>query len=74
MNLLHDLDSSIDRWFMEDIGEGDHTTFSTIPIDARGSAILLVKEKGILAGLDIAGRIFPTARPREFTMVGEICA
>ncbi len=58
MKLVRDLDSSIDRWFIEDIGEGDHTTFSTIPIDARGSAILLVKEKGILAGLDIARQIF----------------
>ena len=58
MNSLHDLDSSIDRWFSEDIGEGDHTTFSTIPIDASGSAKLLVKEAGILAGLAVAQRIF----------------
>jgi nicotinate-nucleotide pyrophosphorylase (carboxylating) len=48
---------------MEDIGEGDHTTFSTIPLDARGSARLLVKEKGILAGLDIARRIFQRFDP-----------
>ena len=58
MNSLHDLDSSIDRWFREDIGEGDHTTFSTIPKDATGSAKLLVKEAGILAGLEVAQRIF----------------
>ncbi len=58
MNSLHDLDSSIDRWFREDIGEGDHTTFSTIPIDVTGSAKLLVKEAGILAGLAVAQRIF----------------
>lgn len=63
MNLLRDLDSSIDRWFREDIGEGDHTTFSTIPEHARGSARLLVKEKGILAGLDIARRIFQRFDP-----------
>lgn len=63
MNLLHGLDSSIDRWFKEDIGDGDHTTFSTIPAHARGSAILLVKEKGILAGLDIARRIFQRFDP-----------
>lgn len=58
MKSPHDLDSSIDRWFREDIGEGDHTTFSTIPNEATGSAKLLVKEKGILAGLDVAQRIF----------------
>ena len=58
MNSLQDLDSAIDRWFREDIGEGDHTTFSTIPFDASGSARLLVKEAGILAGLAVAQQIF----------------
>jgi nicotinate-nucleotide pyrophosphorylase (carboxylating) len=58
MNSLHDLESFIDLWFREDIGEGDHTTFSTIPIDATGSAKLLVKETGILAGHAVAQRIF----------------
>jgi nicotinate-nucleotide pyrophosphorylase (carboxylating) len=58
MNSLRHLDSAIDRWFREDIGDGDHTTFSTIPFDATGSAILLVKEAGILAGMKIAQRIF----------------
>ena len=58
MNSLRDLDAAIDRWFREDIGEGDHTTLSTIPKDAVGSAKLLVKEKGILAGFQVAHRIF----------------
>jgi nicotinate-nucleotide pyrophosphorylase (carboxylating) len=58
MNSLKDLDSAIDRWFREDIGEGDHTTLSTIPAEASGSAKLLVKEAGILAGLQVATRIF----------------
>ena len=58
MNSLRDLDYAIDLWFREDIGEGDHTTFSTIPEDATGSAKLLVKEKGVLAGLQVAQRIF----------------
>lgn len=58
MNFLQDLDSAIDRWFREDIGEGDHTTLSTIPPGASGSAMLLVKEAGILAGLQVAERIF----------------
>ncbi len=63
MNSLQDLDSSIDRWFREDIGEGDHTTFSTIPEDASGSAKLLVKEAGVLAGLAVAQRIFQRFDP-----------
>ncbi|MEN8230877.1 MAG: carboxylating nicotinate-nucleotide diphosphorylase [Bacteroidota bacterium] len=58
MNSFHDLDSAIDRWFREDIGDGDHTTYSTIPYDITGSAKLLVKEAGIIAGVMVAERIF----------------
>ncbi|MDF1575120.1 MAG: carboxylating nicotinate-nucleotide diphosphorylase [Bacteroidales bacterium] len=58
MNSAQNLDSLIDLWFREDIGEGDHTTFSTIPAAATGSAKLLVKEEGVLAGLAVARRIF----------------
>ncbi len=42
----------------EDIGSGDHTSLSTIPGTARGKARLLVKEDGILAGVDIAREVF----------------
>lgn len=45
------LDASIDIWFAEDIGEGDHTTFSTIPESTRAKARLLVKDRGIIAGI-----------------------
>jgi nicotinate-nucleotide pyrophosphorylase (carboxylating) len=58
MNSPLPLDAAIDRWFREDIGVGDHTTFSTIPFDAAGSAVLLVKEEGVLAGLHVAQKIF----------------
>lgn len=58
MNSIHDLDSAIDRWLREDIGDGDHTTYSTIPFDITGSARLLVKDTGILAGVMVAERIF----------------
>ena len=58
MNSIHDLDSAIDRWLREDIGDGDHTTYSTIPFDITGSAKLMVKEAGILAGVMVAERIF----------------
>jgi len=63
MNSVRDLDSSIDRWFLEDIGNGDHTTFSTIPEKVSGSAKLLVKQEGILAGVEVARRIFQRFDP-----------
>jgi nicotinate-nucleotide pyrophosphorylase (carboxylating) len=63
MNSLPDLDSSIDQWFLEDIGSGDHTTLSTIPDHAVGTAKLLVKEEGILAGAGVAHRIFKRFDP-----------
>lgn len=58
MYSLLDLDKAIDLWFREDIGDGDHTTFSTIPADVTGAAKLLVKQKGVLAGVSVAERIF----------------
>lgn len=58
MNSNHELASQIDRWFAEDIGEGDHSSLSTIPAEAEGSAQLLVKAKGILAGMRVAKAIF----------------
>ncbi len=53
-----DLDNFIRQALLEDIGDGDHTTLSTIPADTRGKARLLVKEHGIIAGIDIARRVF----------------
>ena len=47
----------IDRAFDEDVGDGDHTSLSTIPGDARGAAHLLVKAEGILAGVELAQAI-----------------
>ena len=63
MNSLPDLDAAIDQWFLEDIGSGDHTTLSTIPEHAAGTAKLLVKEDGILAGARVASRIFQRFDP-----------
>lgn len=53
-----DVDDFIRRALMEDVGDGDHTTLSTIPEDALGKARLLVKQEGVLAGVDIAKRVF----------------
>lgn len=47
----------IERALAEDLGEGDHTTRSTIPLDARGAARLIVKEPGVLAGVELAEAI-----------------
>ncbi len=49
--------------FAEDIGDGDHTTLSTIPADARGRQRLIIKEEGILAGVDVARRVFERLDP-----------
>ena len=42
----------------EDVGDGDHTSLSTIPADSTGRAKLLVKDEGILAGVELALEIF----------------
>ena len=42
----------------EDIGDGDHSTLSVIPPDARGKAVLKIKEDGVLAGMSVAEKIF----------------
>ena len=51
-------DRLIDLAFAEDIGDGDHTTLCCIPEDATGAQKLLVKEDGIIAGVEVAKRIF----------------
>ncbi|RMG80011.1 MAG: carboxylating nicotinate-nucleotide diphosphorylase [Bacteroidetes bacterium] len=48
----------------EDIREGDHSTLACIPSDALGSARLLVKENGIIAGIDLAEKIFKYVEPQ----------
>lgn len=48
----------LDLAFAEDIGDGDHTTLCCIPADEMGKQHLLVKEEGILAGVEIAKKVF----------------
>ena len=52
------IDRLIDLAFAEDIGDGDHTTLSSIPPTAMGRSRLLIKEAGILAGIEIAKEVF----------------
>ena len=51
-------DKLIELAFSEDIGDGDHTTLCCIPADSMGESRLLIKEEGILAGVDVARRVF----------------
>lgn len=52
------IEKLIELSFAEDIGDGDHTTLSSIPADAMGRNMLLIKEDGVLAGVEMAKRIF----------------
>lgn len=53
----------IDEALKEDIGDGDHSTLSSIPADAKGTAVLKIKQDGILAGMEVAKRIFELREP-----------
>ncbi|MDE6783478.1 MAG: carboxylating nicotinate-nucleotide diphosphorylase [Paramuribaculum sp.] len=57
------MDDLLDLAFAEDVGDGDHTTLSTIPAEARGRQQLIVKEEGILAGVEIARKVFEKFDP-----------
>ena len=60
----------IDEALTEDIGEGDHSTLSCIPGNARGKAVLKIKQEGILAGVEVAEKIFEYKDPGSiFTIV-----
>jgi nicotinate-nucleotide pyrophosphorylase (carboxylating) len=48
------------RCLSEDIGDGDHSSLACIPVEATGTAKLLIKEKGVLAGIRVAREIFST--------------
>ena len=58
MNYNEQLDQLIKNALKEDIGDGDHSTLSCIDKGARGKAVLKIKEAGILAGVEIAKKIF----------------
>ena len=56
-------DRLIELAFAEDIGDGDHTTLCCIPEDAMGKSHLLIKEEGILAGVEVAKKVFAKFDP-----------
>lgn len=67
------IDALLDLAFAEDIGDGDATTLSTIPASEMGKQQLIVKEEGILAGVDIARRVFEKFDPslKMTTFIGD---
>lgn len=64
---MHSFDQALEQLvaaaIAEDVGEGDHSTLSTIAPDARGKAILKIKDEGILAGVAVAEKIFHMLEP-----------
>jgi nicotinate-nucleotide pyrophosphorylase (carboxylating) len=61
--MSNDFEQLISLWFAEDIGDGDHTTLSCIPASAIGKSQLIVKENGVLAGVEVAREIFRAFDP-----------
>ena len=57
------IDELLDLAFAEDIGDGDHTTLSTIPADAMGRSRLIIKEAGVLAGVKEAEKVLHKVDP-----------
>jgi len=57
------IDQIIKQALYEDIRDGDHTSLSTIPSESIGKAQLVVKQNGIIAGVEIAKRVFETLDP-----------
>ena len=57
------IDQFIKNAIAEDLGDGDHTSLSTIPADAQGKAKLIIKEDGIVAGVDLSLEIFRHVDP-----------
>jgi nicotinate-nucleotide pyrophosphorylase (carboxylating) len=65
----------VNEALLEDVGDGDHSTLSCIPADKTGKAVLKIKQNGILAGVDVAKKIFEIVEPgaifQEYKQDGE---
>lgn len=59
-----EIDLIIKNAIREDVGDGDYSSLACIPPDARGKAKLLVKDKGIIAGIDFALQVFKEVDPQ----------
>ena len=67
------IDDLLDLAFAEDLGDGDHTTLSTIPENATGRSRLIIKEDGILAGVKVAEKVLHRVDPsiKMTVMIGD---
>lgn len=69
------LEEWIKLWFAEDIGDGDHSTLSCIPETAQGCQQLIVKEEGVIAGIEVAKVVFrvfdPTLKVTQYLKDGD---
>lgn len=67
------IDDLLDLAFAEDLGDGDHTTLSTIPEDAMGRSRLIIKEDGILSGVKVAEKVLHRVDPsiKMDVMIGD---
>lgn len=63
MQFNKEIDLIIANAIREDVGDGDHSSLACIPEDARGTAKLLVKDSGIIAGIDFAKQVFNFVDP-----------
>ena len=63
MNYNTQLEQLIKNALQEDIGDGDHSTLSSIDPNAKGKAVLKIKQDGILAGMAVAEKIFRYMQP-----------
>jgi nicotinate-nucleotide pyrophosphorylase (carboxylating) len=80
--MIHDdsyyqkLSQLIKNAFIEDVGDGDHSTLAVIDPHVKGKAILKIKDEGILAGVDVAQKIFsfvePTSVLRKLKQDGDV--
>lgn len=68
------LNDIIERALIEDIGDGDHSSLACVPENAIGKATLFIKDDGIIAGIDLAHKIFkkydPTLQIESFIVDG----
>jgi nicotinate-nucleotide pyrophosphorylase (carboxylating) len=62
-NYQHQLEELISNAFKEDIGDGDPSTLAIMDKDTAGKAVLKIKDEGILAGVDVAEKIFSFVEP-----------
>lgn len=69
------LDALIKYWFAEDIGDGDHTSLCCIPPTEMGCSQLIIKDTGVLAGVEVAKKIFeafdPSLKMTQFLKDGD---